>query len=260
VTDSEAVTEGDPRIFCITGMHCSGTSAIARIVNLLGVDLGPPEVGAPARRSNTKGLWEYPELTRVSERILRAFGGSWAEPPELPTGWQRSPELDRYRAAARKVIDASFAESERWGWKDPRCSMLAPFWEELLGPLRWVICVRHPADVVESLRRRDGFEPERSVALWLRYMRDLLAFVADRPHVIVCFDDLWSADREPLQLLAAFVGEPETAATAEFQAAVTDWLDEALWHHRAGAAVDRNEREISPEAVELYRALRSAYE
>lgn len=244
------------RIVCITGMHCSGTSAIARIVNLFGVDLGPPEVGAPARRSNTKGLWEYPALTRVGERILNTLGGTWSNPPSLAPGWQHAPELDRHRDAALEVIETSFGESSLWGWKDPRSSLLSPFWEKLLGELDYVICVRHPADVAASLQRRDELDREHSVALWLRYMGDVVSFTRDRRRVIVCFDDLWGAGGGPLEDLAAFLGRPGAATTPEFRAAVADWLEDDLWHHRGGAT-SRHEDDLPAAASDLYRALRA---
>src|SRR5689334_19603510 len=106
----------EPVVVCILGMHSSGTSAIARIVNLLGVDFGPPEVAAPARRANTKGLWELPRLTRLGERILNELGGTWDDPPQLPDGWQEDAALDAYRDEARELIAEAYGESSVWGW------------------------------------------------------------------------------------------------------------------------------------------------
>jgi len=43
-------------VVLILGMHRSGTSAAARAVNLLGVDLGAPLL--PPRDDNPVGCWE----------------------------------------------------------------------------------------------------------------------------------------------------------------------------------------------------------
>jgi len=234
-------------------MHCSGTSATARIVNLLGVDMGPPEVGAPARRSNTRGLWEHPKLTRLGEEIMRTLGGSWDDPPALAPGWHRSPDLDGHREYARLLIESTFGDSQLWGWKDPRNCLLVPFWEDLLGPVSHVICVRNPRDVMASLERRDGMAGVHAKALWLRYTTEVLEATEQRPRLITCFEDLWS-DPDAPRRLAAFLGRPGAADTREFRTALREWLDPRLWHHRAGVE-DLPERDDEDAAGRLYATL-----
>jgi hypothetical protein len=121
-----------------------------------------------------------------------------------------------------------------------------------------VICIRHPADVAASLRRRDGFEQERSVALWLRYTRSILAVTSERPRIVISFDDLWESAAQPLDRLAAFLDRSEAARAPSFRDAVSEWLDGELWHHRAGAARTPEANTIDPDAIALYGALREA--
>src|SRR5258706_8380174 len=72
----------DQDIICVLGMHRSGTSLLARILNLLGVDLGPAEVlTTEPIAHNPKGYWEHHEITAISDAILKRYGGSWDEPP-----------------------------------------------------------------------------------------------------------------------------------------------------------------------------------
>lgn len=247
----------DGRIVCIGGMHCSGTSATARIMDLLGVDMGPPEVAAPARRTNTKGLWEHPGLTRLGERILKSLGGSWDRPPALEPGWHTAPELDSFRDAALEMIEPIFGTSGLWGWKDPRNSLLVAFWQDLLGPMRHVVCVRHPEDVAASLVKRDGMAREYALSLWLRYTRDLLEATQDRPRTIVFYEDLW-AGPAVFRSLATLIGSPQAADSAGFASAVDDWLDRGMWNNRAGAAPDAGAPSGLPaEVAELYGALRA---
>ena len=76
-------------IICVLGMHRSGTSLLARILNLIGVDLGPDEVlTTEPVADNPKGYWEHHEITAISDAILKRHGGSWDEPPLLPPGWE----------------------------------------------------------------------------------------------------------------------------------------------------------------------------
>ena len=53
----------------VLGMHRSGTSALARVLNLLGVDLGTNLL--PAAEDNETGFWEHRDLVLVNEEVLR---------------------------------------------------------------------------------------------------------------------------------------------------------------------------------------------
>lgn len=56
-----ATTGGPDTIVCVIGMHRSGTSLVTRILNLLGVDLGPAEqLMAPYAVDNPKGVLGKP--------------------------------------------------------------------------------------------------------------------------------------------------------------------------------------------------------
>ena len=250
-------TSGGSRVVCITGMHCGGTSAVARIVNLLGVDLGPThEVSAPAPGYNTRGLWEYLELTRVADAILRTLAGSWDAPPPLEPGWQHSDTLEPHRRRATEIVNKTFADSALWGWKDPRSSLLLPFWEEVLGPVDLVVVVRSPIDVAASLAVRNGIERGRALALWERYARGMIAALASHRAAVIAYEDVWRGP-DAVAPLAEFLGERSGHQRAEFRAAAADWVDATMWHHRAGHKPDTADAGLSHEQRTLYRTLLS---
>ena len=60
---------------CITGMHRSGTSMIARILNLCGLYLGPQDKMMPPKPDNPQGFWENIDLAVLNENILMHLGG-----------------------------------------------------------------------------------------------------------------------------------------------------------------------------------------
>jgi hypothetical protein len=64
------------RIVVVLGMHRSGTSAIARGVKALGVDLGT-RLMAPAAGNNDRGFWEDVDISRLNGRVLAALGCDW---------------------------------------------------------------------------------------------------------------------------------------------------------------------------------------
>ena len=85
-----------------------------------------------------------------------------------------------------------------WAIKDPRCSRLLPLWlelcRELAIPLRLLLAVRDPAEVVTSLVRRDGplvgMDANRAQQLVVASQRggDNVAQQADLPWAVVDFD------------------------------------------------------------------------
>ena len=124
-------------IVCILGMHRSGTSLLARILNLLGVSLGPEKQLLPANFANPKGYWEHQGFIELNDRILAWAGGSYSRPPTFPVGWDTAPCLEHLRASALALIHRDFANAEIWGWKDPRTCLTLPFWQRILPCMRY---------------------------------------------------------------------------------------------------------------------------
>lgn len=73
-----------PGIVCILGMHRSGTSLLTRVLNLIGLDLGPEHLLLQPRFGNLKGFWEHEEIISLNDAILERLGGKWWEPPIFP--------------------------------------------------------------------------------------------------------------------------------------------------------------------------------
>ena len=138
---------------CIGGMHRSGTSMVANLLRLCGLNLGPEADMLPPAADNPEGFWENVKFRSLNDEILGALGGKFDAPPRLPDGWHESKTLDPVRERAGAVL-REFKGAEPWGWKDPRNSLTLPFWASLLPRLKVLICVRHPLDVAVSERRR----------------------------------------------------------------------------------------------------------
>src|SRR5215813_13113765 len=70
-------------VVCIAGMHRSGTSMVARLLNLAGVYLGREDELIPANQGNPEGHWEHARLVEINDAILSELGGGWDCPPDL---------------------------------------------------------------------------------------------------------------------------------------------------------------------------------
>ncbi|PYM96566.1 MAG: hypothetical protein DME04_01620 [Candidatus Rokuibacteriota bacterium] len=239
------------------GMHRSGTSLITRMLNLLGVYLGPDErLMKPQEDNNPRGFWEHQLITDLNDAILARLGGSWHEPPTFFPGWESAPELADLRQRARAVINEDFAAAECWGWKDPRTCLTLPFWQRLSPPTRYVVCLRNPVDVAHSLQRRDGFSAEKSAGLWLTYMASALAHTAGQPRMLVFYEDvMWNRQAE-LRRLARFVDAHDLAESDATQSAVREFVEEELQHHRTSVIDATDDGTLPFSAKSLYVTLR----
>lgn len=257
---SRAVDTDLPELpICVTGMGRCGTSLTTALIGLLGVDLGPTDRMLPTDPvDNARGYWEQQEIYEINEDILRIFGGSWGYPPDLPQGWERSPALEAIRDRARNCLESLFGAGERrWAWKDPRTSVTLPFWRDLIGDMDYVLCVRNPADVAASLVRRnvDWLDFERSVALWLHYVKAALENTQGCRRLILCYEDYFIDTDRQLRRMAEFVCGPGTELSDEIHDRVESFIEPALWRNRDFVeGVDRS-RVVLPEAVDLYTFL-----
>jgi hypothetical protein len=180
----------------VLGMHRSGTSATAGMMQELGIELGPVSEQA---RFNARGNREIRELNQLHNSILERSGGSWWDPPP-------SARLKRGDFRRRdEIIDA--IPGPAVGVKDPRMLLLRELWRDL-DP-RPIGVIRNPVAVRKSLERR-GRErerhPELSAArweeLWTIYNRALLEELEREPFPVIDFDRHASLDAQIRSALA----------------------------------------------------------
>lgn len=254
---------------CVVGPGRAGTSATMRVLNLLGVDVGPAEGLVEPGPGGPKGFWERYELIRLNDRLLRMHGGSWRNPPTLPAGWERAEELADQRRRARRLLADCFGGSELWGWKDPRVSLTTAFWRGLVPDLRFVVCLRNPVDVANSLspsgRRSD--EPfyyarrapkwERALTLWMAYVSSALENTRGCRRLLAFYDDYFEDRRAAVERLARFVEVEAPAPGSAAERAIDEFLDPALRHHRTAAEQVLRDRRVPAEVAGLYAEIES---
>ena len=244
------------RVICTLGMHRSGTSVVSRILNLLGVYLGTHQSISATGEDNPKGYWEHYPLALLNDEILARFGGRWDEPPAFPPSWPRDPRLQDLREKARQLLTEHFEAEPVWGWKDPRTCLTIPFWQDLIGSMGYVMCVRNPGAVVASLTRRDGMSPEKAERLWLAHVQSSLVHTSGQPRLFVFYEDIINDWAPELRRMAAFIGRPERAEDPSVHASVGEFLERELCHHRMSMEDLADNRRISFAAKGLYLALR----
>ena len=158
----------------VLGMHRSGTSALTRVLNLLGCGLPKTLVGAD--KTNEAGHWESVVICRLNDRVLESAGTNWHDWLEFNPDWYSSPSVSEFREQALAALKSEFGASRLFVLKDPRIARLAPFWTEIIKTLGArplvVFSLRNPLEVAASLQNRNNIEPLFGHLLWLRHVLD----------------------------------------------------------------------------------------
>ena len=242
-----------PEGVVILGMHRSGTSLITRLVSLLGLAVCRHDDLLVGLAGNPRGHWESKSLLHFNNRLLGELGGTWFCPPLL------GPEevsLMLHRHASRALAVLHDAHPERpWVWKDPRTCVLLPFWSAVLEQrAAYVLVVRHPFEVSDSLARRNGYTPRLSLALWERYTRQAMLGAAGRPLMVCTYDEVLADPAAWCERLVAFLSELELTTRAVDKVAVGAFIMDGLRHSHQSWTDLQPGPLISPEQVALAHA------
>ena len=173
----------------VAGMHRSGTSLLSRLLQAHGVDFGVNRIGADA--DNPDGYEEDAVLLKLQRQwfssMLAGYPSGWPD-----WGWTPQRSVNPlghfgWRAQAAAMVQATAAQRESifWGWKDPRSTLILPFWKQIMGDCRIAGIYRSPWDLSDALQRiRHGqfrCHPEMILPLWQIYNERLADAVESQP-------------------------------------------------------------------------------
>ena len=105
---------------------------------MLGVSFGTPESLMPPGSDNPRGYWENRAVKELDDELLALLGGTWDVPPVLAQGWELDVALDPFRTQAAMILERDLelaAVPSLVGWKEPRLSLLLPFWRTVAAEL-----------------------------------------------------------------------------------------------------------------------------
>jgi len=242
----------------VLGMHRSGTSLIAELIHRWGAS-GRVKECLPSNQWNARGYWELAPLVNFNRRLLRETGSNWSLPPSQRSDSKLAALAShpRYRHEALSLIASMNLEgSHNWFWKDPRLSLLLPFWQRLWDQPRYVICLRNPLEIGRSLQERDNLSFSVSMMLWHRYMISILEWTRGLPVIVMSYSKVLRNPQMECERLANFLSGQEPCqdpvkAAAEMKKSV----DGKLRHcqsdgSRPAGVLTRRQRHLQ-EALEL---------
>lgn len=238
------------RPVALVGMHRSGTSMVAKLLDQAGLYLGPESALMPPAEENPEGFFEHLEFVRLNDEILNAAGAGWDCPPDAEFRWENH-ELDGLRERAI-ALASTIDDRTPWGWKDPRTTLTLPFWELALGPLAVIAVVRNPLEVVTSLHRRNGFSVALSLTLWRIYAERLIQSTLPSERIVTHYDAFFSQPEQEVERLAAFIGLPSSVEPGADSEPVRPAPQ--LRHHRK-TLLDLQDAGFPSEVISLYLQL-----
>ncbi|WP_196757071.1 glycosyltransferase [Prochlorococcus marinus] len=218
----------DPPLILVVGMHRSGTSLLGSILETLGVAMPGPLI--PGDIHNPDGYFERSDITALQEELLIDLGRWWpsaAGLQPLANDWMESPRAQRAANCLKRLLSADLhSQTNSWAIKDPRTSLLLPLWKEVCNeltiPLKLLLAVRNPAEVVVSLVERDGgtaaMDEQRASGLWLRHHQQLLHDSDGLPLYVLDYGRWFSDAEAQIEALAAFC-QPQGIAPCQIEQA-----------------------------------------
>ena len=259
---SAAVNTLTAKQICIIvcGMHRTGTSAVARVVSLLGADV-PKDLVSPDA-DNVRGYWEPSAVVRVHNQLLDALGTSSADPLPLPRDWLELACTQQAKARLVRIIETEFSESRLFVVKDPRIAKVLPLWLKLLDDLHVgtavLIPFRHPLEVAASLKKRDNMSLATSLLLYVdSYLKAELSS-RGRPRCFVSYDQLLGDWRHLQRKLKDILGDRLPGERSEHSFEIERYLSPTLRHHQHSRDDLMRLTQAPPIARELYDLLNEA--
>ncbi|HEY9771935.1 MAG TPA: glycosyltransferase [Coleofasciculaceae cyanobacterium] len=166
-------TAPNQSVIIMTGMHRSGTSLTASLLQSAGIYIGDRLMGE--NTGNAKGHFEDLDFVEFHQSVLRSQDLSVA-------GWTEQNKIQvqqQYLAKAQNLISAR-QDRAVWGWKDPRTTLFLDFWSQLIPDAKYIFIYRSPWEVIDSLFRRGDVvfrdQPHFAVQQWCNYSQAVLDF------------------------------------------------------------------------------------
>lgn len=163
---------------CILGMHRSGTSCLAGILQQMGLWLGNINTTSV---SNKKGNRENKDIRVFQDHLLTLNGGSWDNPPETLV-WSSVEKQNL------QLLTSQYTNHETWGFKDPRTLFTLGMWMEVFPKMKIIGSFRNPHAVAQSLRARQKLSATDEIELWAKYNSKLLEYQSKFKFPLINFD------------------------------------------------------------------------
>jgi hypothetical protein len=236
----------------ILGMHRSGTSATARLINMMGAYFAPDGMALAPKPDNPKGFWERRDMLFLNDELLKSHGCRW----NLLAQW-RFENASHVSEPLKQHMQRLIAEMDAhrpWFLKDPRLCLTLPAWQPFLKTPVAVIVHRNPLEIAVSLANRNPQPREYSLALWEYYAVGMLNSSQRMPRIFVRHEDILANPVKACRILAEQLsGAGVNGLSMPATDAIENFIDPHLYHAKPALSGDTT---LSAEQQKLADILR----
>lgn len=247
------------KLVIISGMHRSGTSATAKMLIDLGFYAGNNLM--PASKDNPMGFWEDMDIFNLNNTILDSLFLTW---DKLENFNKRRINIfdkiiwDNFHAQAIDLINKKIEQSELTVIKDPRFSILLPFWNMVFNQVKakvyFIHTFRNPLSVAKSLEKRDGISIKNGLLLWYYYNISSLLDL-NKPILIIQYQELIDHPVEILKKIHLFTEINNESKKLNLEKICKQSIKKDLNHHQVSNNELYNESEFFGEIIKLWKQL-----
>lgn len=243
----------------VLGMHRSGTSAMTGVLSHLGAYPGSALLTAH-ESYNPKGFWEHADIVAVHDTLLTKLGSSWDDERRLPDLWWESDAANHACRELHDILCRDFGEAHFWVVKDPRMCRLLPIWLHVLREFEdctphFLLILRHPVEVAQSLANRDRIPQHSACVLWLEHMIQAERWSRGHPRMAVTYAQLLEDWQSTVARIKAELQLPLLTNDPARVENVRRFLEPALRHYHQVTTTASSSDPWMQLAVDAFEAL-----
>jgi hypothetical protein len=260
IDKESASTQTKPTILLVLGMHRSGTSLTARLLECFGALNSKKTIHI--QLDNPKGFFEDHDIYRFNEtKLLPRLGNNWHSIGFVDWNKIIESELSELEVEAVNILKSNYSIENRLSiLKEPRIGILLPFWLCAINKAGYdvkIVCsIRDPLSVARSLRARNGFSITHGGMLYITYWLSILSNIQDLPVAFIEFDEIIE---DPARVLGAVSKQLAIGYPADFEERLrvfsSEFLDASLRHSKVDLENLQHEHALPSLSVELYKIL-----
>ena len=243
----------------VLGMHRSGTSALTRVLSLLGAALPNNVLGSAP--GNETGHWEPERLMVLHDQMLLEAGSRWDDWRAFDPAALGVERLAYYKAEITRLIAEEYGDAPFFVLKEPRICRFVSLYADILTSMkidvRYLLTMRNPQAVMASLAARNGFTPGYAALLWLRHIIDSEHATRENPRAFLSYEELmrdWSTGiKKSAHALAISWPRSLKEATPE----IGEYLSPEYQHHFADEAQLLADERVTQWVKDAYIALKA---
>jgi hypothetical protein len=243
----------------VAGMHRSGTSAVTRVLSIIGCSL-PGNLVPASRGDNDRGFWESRSIVDLNDEMLESAGSYWDDWNFIRDEWFASPVAGEFAARASEVVDNEFDGASLIVLKDPRICRFLPLWTKAVEASGYnpsvIMPLRNPLEVAQSLQKRSHVDLTVGHLMWLRHVLDAEFHSRGLPRSVVLYETLMKDWRAWISKLDGDLGINFPRLSPRVDLEIDEFLDPGLWRNRAPESLKLDNGNVPAWVRDVYLLLR----